>query len=152
MKQLGHTIGLATELGITMGFSAASPVILGLVAGRWLDQQFGTKPILMMALMLTGVIGGQVAIYRLVISSARQVTRSAASAQPFAPMRRALRTLALVALSPLVGLALGLGLERWLGSGVMVAVALVVVGLALGMVVAVRRTLAPARRDPAEER
>jgi len=34
MKRLGHLLGVATELGITMGLIAAALVLLGLWVGR----------------------------------------------------------------------------------------------------------------------
>ena len=42
MKRLGRAIGVATELGVTMGLMAAGLVILGLWLGRRLDASLAS--------------------------------------------------------------------------------------------------------------
>ena len=73
-------LGLAAELG----FAIACPLLACVVGGAWADQQLGTKP----WLVLAGIVGGMVlafgAIYNLVKTplSGRRQTASAAPGAP----------------------------------------------------------------------
>ena len=56
MKRLGRIVGLATELGMTMGLTAAGFVIVGLWAGRWLDAKLGTSYLATLLLLVVGAL------------------------------------------------------------------------------------------------
>lgn len=53
MKTIFDALGIATGLG----FVIASPLVVGTLGGLWLDTQFGTKPMLVIAGMLVGLVG-----------------------------------------------------------------------------------------------
>jgi ATP synthase protein I len=52
--------GKFTALGLEMGLS----VVLGLLGGRWLDAQFGTKPWLSITGVLLGISAAFLALFR----------------------------------------------------------------------------------------
>lgn len=58
-------LALVTQLGVIM-FAC---VLLGLLGGSYLDEKLGTGPVLMIALVLVGVAGGMVAVYRMVMKT-----------------------------------------------------------------------------------
>ncbi len=62
-KRKGHVLqnlALVSYIGISM----MVPILAGVVAGRWLDQRFGTNPIFLFILIISGVlIGGRNAYY-----------------------------------------------------------------------------------------
>jgi len=134
MKRLGRVVGVATELGLTMGLMAAGLVILGLWLGRRLDASLGTGPLATIALVIAGAAAGQVAIYRLATRSARRLSEGAGSALPRAEVISSvalgLGILALAVVPGLVGFGLGIWLDRTLGSG---GLAILILGLG-GMV------------------
>ncbi len=55
---------LITQLGLTM----AIPIVLGAMAGHWLDVKFGTEAIFSVILILLGIAGGIAGAWRLVAS------------------------------------------------------------------------------------
>lgn len=56
-KRKGHVLqnlALVSYIGIAM----MVPILAGVVAGRWLDQRFGTNPIFLFGLIISGVLIG----------------------------------------------------------------------------------------------
>lgn len=65
-KPKGHVLqnlALVSYIGITM----MVPIVAGVVAGRWLDQRFGTSPIFLFFLIISGVLIGARNVYHLVM-------------------------------------------------------------------------------------
>jgi len=63
-KRKGHVLqnlALVSYIGITM----MVPILAGVVAGRWLDQRFGTSPVLLFVLIISGVLIGARNAYHL---------------------------------------------------------------------------------------
>jgi F0F1-type ATP synthase assembly protein I len=135
--RLGHLVGLATELGFTMGLSAAGLVVLGLVAGRWLDARLGTGPIATVVLIIAGAVAGQLATYRLVTRTTRRLSQDPQgflyAEDALAALGLALRALAIIALPSLIGISIGLLVDRWLGTGIAATLLLVLSGLVIGL-------------------
>jgi F0F1-type ATP synthase assembly protein I len=153
MKRVGQIAGLATELGVTMGLTSAGLVFLGLWAGRQLDALLGTKPYATIVLLVLGVIAGQVAIIRLAVRSRQYLLQQEEHAftlrDATTGLLTAAKALALVALPALLRL-LGLWLDHALDTGVLFSLALVVIGLVVG--VAGLLHLAESVRSPASKR
>jgi F0F1-type ATP synthase assembly protein I len=61
--QMLSTLALVTQLGFIM----AACVLGGLLGGMYLDRRLDTAPVLTIVLLLAGVGGGMVSIYRLVM-------------------------------------------------------------------------------------
>ena len=57
-----QALALWTQLGITL----AGPMVLGAVAGRWLDGKFGTGTILTIILLIFGIAVGVTGAYGMV--------------------------------------------------------------------------------------
>lgn len=142
MKQRARAIGLATELGITLGVTAAGLVVLGLWLGRWLDARLGTSPFATMLLLLAAAIAGQIAIYRLAIRATRRLSAGAHSVlnsrEVLSALGLSLRVLALMSLPALAGLALGTWMHHLLGSGIWVTALLALGGLVGGSISSLR--------------
>lgn len=142
MKRLGRILRLASELGLVVGLLAAGSVLLGLAVGRWLDAKLGSGPYATILLMLAGAAAGQTAAYRLASRSARRLSsgsshalrpRDAATATGLA-----IRLLVLVSLPSLVGLVLGLWIDRLLGTEIVATLLLALIGLASGVLLLLR--------------
>jgi F0F1-type ATP synthase assembly protein I len=60
---------LVRDMGpfLTLGLQLALTVVVFFFLGRWLDQEFGTAPWLMLAGLFVGVTGGLIAFFRTVI-------------------------------------------------------------------------------------
>jgi len=136
VKRTGRIIGLATELGMSMGLTAAGLVILGLLLGRWLDARFDTKPFLTILFILAGALAGQIALYRLAMQSARRL-----SAQPqhgvnprdaLSSATIGLRVLALMTLPAMGGFFAGLWVDSLIETGSVATLVLTIVGLVTG--------------------
>jgi F0F1-type ATP synthase assembly protein I len=142
MKRFGGVLGAATELGLTMGFMAAGLIAAGLWLGRWLDSRLGSGPYATLLLLIAGAIAGQIAIYRLAVRST--VRLSAEEKHPVSAgdaasaLRTALLVLGLLAMPGLVGLLLGIWLNRAWGVGLWAALILMLIGLVGGLVGAMR--------------
>ncbi len=151
---VGHLIGLATELGLSMGLTAAGMVVLGLLAGRWLDARLGTEPIATLILVIAGAVAGQLAAFRLVRRAVQRMSdrsgRVFCAKEVLAALGLALRALALIALPSLLGAAAGLYADRRLGTGITITLVLILAGLVAGLVGALRLT--QARRERFDER
>ena len=143
MKRFGRVVVVATELGMAMGLTASGMVVLGLLLGRWLDARFATGSLITLVLLVAGAVVGQAAMYRLAMDSSRRL--SAAGAQDTLSshdtLRRlslALRVLLAATLPGLAGVALGLWLDRALGTRIAVTLVLACGGLAAGVALSLR--------------
>lgn len=136
MKGVGQIAGLATELGVTMGLTSAGLIFLGLWAGRQLDAMLGTRPYATVILLLLGVIVGQIAIIRLAVRARRYLMQAEDYAFTMrdagASLWTAVRAVALI-IVPIVLRLVGLWLDRILGTGVTFSLALVILGLVIGV-------------------
>jgi len=135
VKRFGRVVVVATELGMTMGLTAAGLVVLGLLLGRWLDARLGTDSLITLVLLIAGAVAGQVAMYRLAMDSSRRLstTGDQGAFSSHSALRRlglALRVLLAMVLPGLAGLALGLWLDRMLGTRIVVTLVLAFGGLA----------------------
>ena len=61
----------ALGMGSRGGLLIAGPVLLGLVAGWWLDRRFGTLPWVTLGLTLVGTVLGPVLAYRWITDAVR---------------------------------------------------------------------------------
>jgi F0F1-type ATP synthase assembly protein I len=52
---------------VGLGFEIVVPIVLGLLAGWWLDERWGTGPWLMMAGVLLGIGAGFYNFFRVVL-------------------------------------------------------------------------------------
>lgn len=57
-----ESLTLITQLGLTISI----PIVLGAMAGRWLDGKFGTGIVFSMLLLFLGIGGGIAGAYHLV--------------------------------------------------------------------------------------
>jgi F0F1-type ATP synthase assembly protein I len=136
-KHAQQIAGFATELGMTMGLTAAGLILLGLWTGRQVDRLLGTQPYATIMLLIAGVVIGQVAIIRLAMRS-RDYFREEDEPDYALPglgtrLRTAGRALTWLAL-PAVLRLFGLWLDRWLGTRIIFSLGLVVVGLVVSVV------------------
>ena len=60
MKRMAAGMAISLEMAVT--------VVLGVIAGYWLDQRLGTSPLLLLTLSLGALVGG---IFRIVSSLRR---------------------------------------------------------------------------------
>lgn len=58
-----EALALISQLGLTIGI----PIVLGAVAGHWLDGKLGTGMIFFLVLLLLGIAGGFAGAYRQII-------------------------------------------------------------------------------------
>lgn len=128
--------GLATELGMTMGLTAAGLLFLGLWVGKQIDTLLGTDPYATVILLISGVIIGQVAIIRLAVRTRDYFNQTEAPDSIFHGLGHGLGTaakaLGLVAL-PIVLRVPGGWLDRLLGTKFAFTLVFVVVGLVVGV-------------------
>ncbi len=142
MKRLGEVFGAATELGLTMGFMAAGLLAAGLWLGRWLDSRLGTSPYATLLLLIAGAIAGQIAIYRLALRSTARLSahekHPIGTGDALSVLRLALLVLGLLSVPGILGLLLGIWLNRAWGVGLWIALILMLIGLVGGLVGALR--------------
>ncbi len=152
MKRFGEIFGAATELGLTMGFMAAGLIAAGLWLGRWLDSRLGTSPYATLLLLIAGAIAGQIAIYRLAVRSTARLSADekhpVSAGDAISALRIALLVLGLLAVPGLLGLLLGIWLNRAWNVSLWVALILMLIGLLGGLVGAMR--VARSMRSPAD--
>ncbi|MBN1954521.1 MAG: AtpZ/AtpI family protein [Anaerolineae bacterium] len=55
-------LGVGSQAGVML----AAPVLLGLLAGYFLDKLLGTLPLFTLVFVLIGMIGGPIIVYRMV--------------------------------------------------------------------------------------
>ena len=137
MKNKGQITGLATELGMTMGLTAAGLIFLGLWVGRQVDNLLGTTPYATLMLLAAGIVIGQIAIIRLAIRSRNYLNDHEDPAYAFSDLgggwKTAAKALALLAF-PVVMRLIGLWLDRILKTGIVLSLVLVIVGLVIAVV------------------
>lgn len=141
MKNFGRVIGLATELGLRLGLTAAGLVVLGLIVGRWVDARLGTAPWATLAGILLGAVVGQVALYRLVTSAVERFVvspRLELSSDANAPLGKGFALQVLVALFLLgpAGFGLGLWLDQLLGTKPVLTLLFALGGIGFGLILA----------------
>jgi ATP synthase protein I len=61
----GGSLALITQLGVTVVVS----ILVGLVAGLWIDAHFGTSPWGVLVFSLIGILAGSAGVYRLIVTS-----------------------------------------------------------------------------------
>ena len=129
MNWLGRVMGVAMELGLSIGLVAAVLVGGGIWLGRWLDERYGSQPIATVTLLLTGLIVSQVAVFRLAAEAYQELSTDAERAWSMRSAGRALglalRWLALIALPGCLGLFIGLQLTKHFGAPLWVTMGLV---------------------------
>ena len=149
MKPMGRIVGLATQLGMTMGLTAAGCVVAGLWLGRWLDRTLQTGHLATIVCVIAGTAAGQIGLYRMAtrarISLATGDEARLYSEDTVAGAGLALRALATLMLPGLLGLALGTWIGRASGLGTAIAIVLVCAGLVLGLFATVRMVRRAAR-------
>lgn len=59
-----EALALMTQLGFTL----ATPIVLGALAGNWLDERLGTGAIFLILLLILGIVMGILGAYHLVTS------------------------------------------------------------------------------------
>jgi len=57
---------------LTLGAQLAATVVAFFFIGKYADEYFGTKPWLMIALILVGVVGGMIKFFQTVIELSRK--------------------------------------------------------------------------------
>ena len=65
----------ALSMGSRGGLLVAGPVLLGLVAGYWLDGRLGTLPWITLGLTLLGAVLGPIAAYRWIMDAVQRRTQ-----------------------------------------------------------------------------
>ena len=152
MKHFGRVIGLATELGLRLGLTAAGLVVLGLIVGRWLDARLGTAPWATLVGILLGAVSGQVALYRLVTNAIERFVASPreVSAEESAPLGKGFALQVLVALFLLgpAGFGLGLWLDQLLGTKPVLTLLLALGGIGIGLILALAGLLSKSVPGP----
>ena len=142
MKGLGRAIGMASELGVTMGLMAAGFVVLALLGGRWLDARLGTTPVATIVGAICGAIAGQVALFsmaaRFVEALSSQEDAGSGLTLAGDTVKLGARAFALGIVPALVGLVVGRWLDSLIGGGIYVTAVLAFVGPLLGLFFAVR--------------
>ena len=61
------SVMLAVAPYLTLGIQLAITVAVFFFIGKYVDEYFGTKPWLMIVLIMTGVVGGMIKFFRTVI-------------------------------------------------------------------------------------
>jgi len=137
MNNKRQVAGLATELGMTMGLTAAGLIFLGLWVGRQVDGLLGTEPYATIILLIAGVFVGQIAIIRLAVRSREYLNETEKPDYAFGGViggfKTAGKALGLLALPAVLRLP-GLWLDRVLGTGVVFSLLLMVLGLVIAVV------------------
>lgn len=151
MSRTGRIIGLATELGVTMGASAAAPILVGIWLGRRIDTTFDTFPIATMALLIAGAVTGQVSIYRLATRASGHFPEPPKHVvswrEIFEILKSSAKALALTALPSLMGFFLGYWLDHQLNSRILFTLLLVLAGLVIGIAGLLRVVKAQRKTD-----
>lgn len=137
VKRWFRAIGLATELGLSMGLLSAGLVLLGLVLGRAIDARFASAPWGTLLCMVAGAVAGQVASFRLVRRSVgRLSSQDAAHALDVGSNLDAIllaaQALLLLVVPGLIGIASGIYIDRLAGTKVLFTLLLTLGTSALG--------------------
>ncbi|MEA3408436.1 MAG: AtpZ/AtpI family protein [Chloroflexota bacterium] len=136
MKRLGRTVALASQLGISMGLMGAGVMVLGLLAGKWVDARWGTAPFATMFCTLAGALAGQIAIYRWVKHAVSRLPEQEHVYQlpdVFSALRLAVKTLALMIVPVLVGIGTSFLITQKGRNRIIVTLISALVGLVAGL-------------------
>lgn len=63
-----EALALLTQLGLTL----ATPIILGALAGHWIDNKLGTNVLFFVLLLVAGIVGGIFSAYQQIMSVTRK--------------------------------------------------------------------------------
>ena len=141
-QKLRGIIGLATELGLTMGLTVAGLVVGSLYLGRRLDAWLGIGPLGTIASTFGGAIASQLAVYAIAARAVERVSADAGHARQaiggLALLGVGLRTLSMITLPGVLGLALGAWIDRTAGTGATATILLTLLGPLAGLCVSVR--------------
>ena len=152
VKNLWEPFFLASQLGLTMGFTSVVLVLGGLLLGRWLDRSWGTHPVATLTLLFAGAVASSLNMYRLARGALQGLAMSSASGETPAILHwrgvgqaflLALMTTLLVSGPALAGLWLGLWMDRILETRGALTIALGTMGIlagAVGMYLVARRS------------
>jgi F0F1-type ATP synthase assembly protein I len=77
MREMGAGLALVFRLSAL----TLSATFVPLLAGIWIDRSFGTAPFGTLILIVLGILGGTVGVYRIVQDAYRQVAARADEAQ-----------------------------------------------------------------------
>jgi len=139
---VGHVLGIASELGITMGLVSAAMLLGCLALGRWLDRLLSSAPVLTIALLVVGALASQVSLYYMAVRASAQINRGA---RPILSRAGLARTVGLVArvflfavLPALVGAVLGILLDQLLRTSILLTAVLTLLGFATGVICLLR--------------
>jgi len=70
----GRMGGWGKEFGpfLTIGLQLAITVIVFFFLGRWLDNEYGTSPWLMLAGLTVGIVGGLIKFFKTAVETGKQ--------------------------------------------------------------------------------
>jgi len=63
VRSVLDALAIVPQLSMTI----AIPIVLGALAGHWLDGKFETKPVFFLILLGLGIAGGITGVYRLIV-------------------------------------------------------------------------------------
>jgi F0F1-type ATP synthase assembly protein I len=144
MRGIIRPLALASQLGVTMGLLTVATVLASLVLGSWVDRQLGTRPLVTLVFVLIGVLVGMLGTINLAQSTLRELNaaanrqeapRVAFSARDLGRALLLVAQLALVTLVPIgLGLAVGMALDRAMGTRPAFTIALALLGATIALV------------------
>lgn len=139
---VGHALGIASELGITMGLVSAAMLLGCLALGRCLDRLLSSAPVLTITLLVVGALASQISLYHMAVRASAQINRGA---RPILSRAALAHTVGLVArvfscaVAPaLVGAVLGILLDRLLCTAILFTAVLTLLGFGTGVVCLLR--------------
>ena len=65
----------ALVLSSQLGFTLAMPIVLGALAGHWIDSKLGTGIVFLILLLLAGLVTGIVAAYTLIVGVTKRKSK-----------------------------------------------------------------------------
>ena len=143
MSKAGRPFVLASQLGLTMGLTSVAFVLGGLFLGRWLDKLWGTQPAATLTLLFAGAVASSLTMYQ----QAREALEGLMSAPAMGEQTQilswrkigvalalAVKTTLAVSGPALVGLWLGIRIDRAVGTQPIVTIVLVTLGTIGGFV------------------
>lgn len=71
-KNTAGSLVMISQLGLT----TVTPIVLGAVAGHWLDGKFGTGIIFFLILLCLGIAGGLISAYRQIMTVVKPKEKS----------------------------------------------------------------------------
>ena len=142
MKDVFRSLGIATQVGLTVVASILIPLFLGL----WLDDRLGTTPCATLIFVIVGILVGSISTYRLASSLVEQAGLKQEVGREVLPsLKDSLGSLALtaqmglmLAVPLLVGFFLGLWIDTKLHTIPWAILLLTALGISVGSVGAYR--------------